>query len=124
MSTKQKKFHSSTILNYSPRKTRLIINPIRGQNLKSAMTSLMFANKPKAKKIYNLLKSAYTGLGLTESDLADYNISTIVAEEAQTYYRMIPRARGSSAKIRRRYSRIKVSLNKAELDNKLKNKTV
>lgn len=104
------KAHASTILNYSPQKTRLVINVIRGMQLDLAMDALKKMNKPKAKKIYFLLKNAAVSNGLTESDYKNHKIQAIVAEEAQTYKRIVPRARGSAFQIRRRYSRIKVQL--------------
>ncbi len=102
------KFTAHTTLNYSPRKSRLIINTIRGQDLNSAIANLMSNGRPKSKKIFDLIKSAASNLKLTEEEFGDYKIETIVVEEAQRLYRMMPRARGSSSKIRRRYSRIKI----------------
>ncbi len=104
------KFTASTILNYSPRKTRLVINAIRGNTLGAALDDLKTMNKGKTKKIYNLLKSAASNLKLTEAEYPQYKVSSIIAEEAQKLYRMVPRARGSAFRIRRRYSRIKVLL--------------
>ena len=106
----QKKYTASTILNYSPQKTRLVINVLRGKKLDIALSQLTNIRKGKTKKIYNLLTSAASNLSLTEDQYSNYIISTIVAEEAQKYYRTVPRARGSAFRIRRRYSRIKVLL--------------
>jgi large subunit ribosomal protein L22 len=108
MSTKN--FTASTVINYSPRKTRLIINPIRGAVLTNAFEQLEHNSRPKSKKVYDLLKSAASNLNLTANDHKSYVVSTIVAEEAQRLYRMIPRSRGSAHKIARRYSRVKVIL--------------
>jgi large subunit ribosomal protein L22 len=104
------KFTASTVLNYSPRKARIVINLIRGLNLVQAMDLLKTVGKGKTKKIYNLLKSAASNQQVPESAYSNYIISTIVAEEAQKLYRMMPRARGSAFRIRRRYSRIKVQI--------------
>ena len=103
-------FTASTVLNYSPRKTRLVINLIRGVKLDKALLELTHNKRSKSKKIYNLLKSAASNLNLTEAEFTTTTISTIVAEEAQRLYRSIPRARGSANKIARRYSRVKVIL--------------
>lgn len=105
-----KTYTASTLLNHSPRKTRLIINPIRGKKLSEALLILKSMNKPKAKKITSLLSSAASNLQLTESDYGNYSLSHIVAEEAGILYRFMPRARGSAGKIRRRQARIKVLL--------------
>ncbi len=102
------KFTAQTTLNYSPRKSRFIINTIRGQNLITAINNLQSNGRPRSKKIFDLIKSAASNLKLTEDDFGTYKIETIVVEEAQRLYRMMPRARGSASKIRRRYSRIRI----------------
>jgi large subunit ribosomal protein L22 len=104
------KFTASTVVNYSPRKTRLVIDPIRGTRLTDALLQLKFNKRPKSKKIYDLLLSAASNLKLTEEEKSSFKVSTIVAEEAQRLYRMIPRSRGSAHRIARRYSRVKVIL--------------
>jgi large subunit ribosomal protein L22 len=101
---------ASTIINKSPRKVRLMIDPIRGQRLDKGIEIIRTMNKGKTKKIYDLIRSAAFNGGLVEKDYSNYSIGTIFAEEAQRLYRVIPRARGSAARIRRRYSRVKVEL--------------
>lgn len=105
-------FTASTVLNYSPRKTRLVINEIRGLPLSTALDTLRTLNKGKTKKIFNLLKSAASNLKLSEGEYNQFRVGTIIAEDAQKLYRVVPRARGSAFRIRRRYSRIKVALEK------------
>jgi large subunit ribosomal protein L22 len=101
---------ASTEVNKSPRKTRLMINPIRGIDLKSAMAILKGMNKEKTKHIFNLLKAVASNSNIPEGDLANYKIKTITAEEAPTLTRIVPRARGSAFKIRRRIARVKVEI--------------
>jgi ribosomal protein L22 len=105
-----KNYTASTVLNYSPRKTRLVINPIRGMILSKAMDQLAHNGRPKSKKIYMLLKSAAYNMKLVESDYDAFTVDSIFAEEAQKLYRMRRGTRGSGRKIARRYSRIKVTL--------------
>jgi ribosomal protein L22 len=105
-----KPYTASTLLSHSPRKTRLIINPIRSQSLSQAMLILQAMNKPYAKKISALLKSAASNLALVEGDYSSYSIDQIAVEETGIMYRMMPRGKGSSAKYRRRQSRVKVLL--------------
>lgn len=105
-----KNYTASLLINHSPRKTRLIINAIRGKNLEDALNILSFSSKPKAKQVSKLLVSAAHNLKLQVGVYSDYLVSSITAEEAQTYYRVQPRARGSANRIRRRYARVKVSL--------------
>jgi|GEM_PF-613881 len=105
-----KKAHASTVLKYSPRKARLIINLVRGLNLEVAMERLACTNKQMSKKIYLLLKSAASNFNITESQYQNFNVESIVAEEAQILQRFKPRARMTAGKIRRRYSRVKVMI--------------
>ena len=104
----KKTFDASTLLKYSPRKSRLIINPLRGLSIKAAIDQLVVMKKGAAKDVYKLLTNATNNLGIQEQDYPLFVIKEIVAEEAQRLYRMMPRARGSSSKIRRRYARVKI----------------
>lgn len=106
----KKIYTASTILNHSPRKTRLIVNAIRNKDLSSALDILIHSQKPKSRKIYNLLISAANNLNLTIDNYKNTLLTTIVVEQAQKLVRIQPRAKGRAFKIRRRYSRIKVSL--------------
>jgi large subunit ribosomal protein L22 len=106
----EKTYTASLLISHSPRKTRLIINPIRSKNLEEALLILKAMNKPKAKRISALLISAASNLKLTENDYSNYTLGHIVAEETGIMYRMMPRGKGSSAKFRRRQARVKVLL--------------
>ena len=108
-----KNYTASLLISHSPRKTRLIINPIRTKKLGDALLILKAMNKPKAKLITKLLSSAASNLHRTEAEFNAYKLSTITAEETGIMYRVTPRARGSATKIRRRQSRVKVLLEKA-----------
>lgn len=101
-------YTASTILNYSCRKSRLIIDTVRGKNVVQAMNILATCGRPKAKKIYHLLKSAMSNLQVPESSYQYFLVNKIVAEQAQVLKRYVPRSRGSAYPILRRYSRIKV----------------
>jgi large subunit ribosomal protein L22 len=107
-----KKYQASTIVKYSPRKTRLIINVVRGKKLDDAFVTLRNMNKGKSKKIHDLLNSAAANLKIEPAEHKSYIVKTIVAEEAYKLIRVVPRARGSAFRIRRRYARVKVSLDK------------
>lgn len=103
-------FTASTVINYSPRKSRLVIDAIRGKKLDQALDILIHANKPKSIQIYKLLISAANNLKVSREEYSKIIVKTIVAQEAQKYFRVVPRARGSAARIRRRYSKVKVLL--------------
>jgi large subunit ribosomal protein L22 len=103
-------YNASTLLAYSPRKSRLIINAIRGMRLDKALDALTVINKGKSLEVSKLLLNAANNMKITEASYTNYFIDKIVAEEAQKLYRVVPRARGTAFRIRRRYSRVKVQL--------------
>lgn len=103
-------FDASTLLKYSPRKARLIIDIVRGMKLSEAMDQLALMKRPQAKYIYKLLKNAANNLEIQEDDYKLFKVGIIQAEDAQRLYRVVPRARGSAFRIRRRYSTVKVAL--------------
>ncbi len=103
---------ASTVLNKSPQKVRLMIDPIRKKSLGEALMILKSMNKEKTKKIHDLLLNAANNTQVTSSDYNNYKVAEITAEEAQKLYRVMPRARGSAFRIRHRQSRIKVKLEK------------
>ena len=115
-----KLYSASTVLKYSPQKARLLIIVLRGKLVATALDDLLYINKGQTKKVFNLIKAACNNLALVEADYENYVIESIVAEEAQRYYRVVPRARGSANRIRRRFSRIKISLKSINLDKKAK----
>jgi large subunit ribosomal protein L22 len=104
------KVTASTILNKSPQKVRLMINPLRKMKLNNAFEAVRAMDKGKTKKLFDLLSNAANNLQLTAPDYSNYIVEEIWAEEAQTLYRSMPRARGSAFRLRKRYSRIKINL--------------
>ena len=103
-------YNASALLAYSPRKSRLIINAIRGMRLDKALDALTVINKGKSNEVSKLLLNAANNIKISESNYPNYIVDKIVAEEAQKLYRIVPRARGTAFRIRRRYSRLKVCL--------------
>jgi large subunit ribosomal protein L22 len=109
---------SSTVMKYSPQKARLIADALRGLSVDEAMAQLQLMNKGQTKKFYELIKTGTNNLNATPEEFKDLKISKLVCEEAQKYYRVMPRARGSAFRIRRRFSRIKLWLtNDLTVDN-------
>jgi large subunit ribosomal protein L22 len=103
-------YNASALLAYSPRKARLIINAIRGMKLDKALDALTVINKGKSFEVSKLLRNAANNMKIQEADFGNFTVAKITAEEAQRLYRVVPRARGTAFRIRRRYSRLKVAL--------------
>jgi ribosomal protein L22 len=76
MSTK-----ASTIMSKSPRKVRLMINPIRGLKLNNALEIVKTMNKGKTKKIYDLLEEVSTEKDINKSKLVEKLIRDYLKEE-------------------------------------------
>ncbi len=95
----------------SPRKTRLIVDMVRGLNIQKALNILNFSPKPSAKIVANLLKSAVANAeqkGL--SDVDRLFVKTIYVDGGAVLKRFVPRAQGRASKIRKPTSHITVVL--------------
>lgn len=95
----------------SPRKTRLIVDMVRGLNIQKALNILNFSSKPSAKIVANLLKSAVANAeqkGL--SDVDRLFVKTIYVDGGAVLKRFVPRAQGRASKIRKPTSHITVVL--------------
>lgn len=95
----------------APRKVRLVIDLIRGKNIKEAKAILMFTRRAASKPINDVLTSAIANAvnncNLNEDKLY---VSTCYVSEGMTLKRMLPRARGSADTIRKRTSQIRVEV--------------
>lgn len=94
----------------SPRKVRLLVDLIRGKKVSDAEVALRFADKRSAPIVLKLLRSA-----VANAKNASANVDELIVKEAQvnkglTMKRVMPRARGSAARINKRTSHIKIVL--------------
>ncbi|WEV45306.1 50S ribosomal protein L22 [Streptococcaceae bacterium ESL0687] len=93
----------------SPRKSRLVIDLIRGKNIAEAITILKFTPNKAAGVIEKVLNSAVANaennLGLEKADLY---VSEAFVNEGPTMKRFRPRAKGSASPINKRTSHITV----------------
>lgn len=93
----------------SPRKSRLVIDLIRGLSIEDARAQLKFSTKNAAKPILKVLNSAIANatnnLKIDESTL---NIVKAYIDEGPTFHRFKPRAQGRATAIRKRMSHITV----------------
>jgi large subunit ribosomal protein L22 len=98
-------------LRVSPRKTRLVVDVIRGLSIEDAFNQLNFVNKKVTLPIKNLLDSAVAN-ALNNFSLEKNNlfIKEIRVDEGRTLKRWMPRARGRATPIRKRTSHITLVL--------------
>jgi len=105
----------SKYLRQSPYKVRLVLNLIRGLEVKEALDVLTFTKRKAAEEIKQVLESAIanaeTNFGLNSSNLY---ISKAIADEGPTLKRFRPRARGRAGRINKRTSHLIIELESVE----------
>ena len=93
----------------SPRKTRLVLDLIRGKNVADAIAILKFTPNKAARIVEKTLNSAIANaennFGLEKANLV---VSEAYANEGPTMKRFRPRAKGSASPINKRTSHITV----------------
>ncbi len=95
----------------SPRKVRLLVDLIRGKKVSNALTMLQFADKRAAPVVSKLLKSAVANATNTTSvSVEDLFVKKAEVNAGVTMKRVMPRARGSAARINKRTSHIDIVL--------------
>ena len=93
----------------TPRKARLVINLVRGKDVKEALGILANVNKSASTPVSKLIKSA--AANATNNFGMDYDklyIATIYANDGLRMKRYMPRAKGSASGLVKRNSHITV----------------
>ncbi len=100
-----------TSVRLSPRKTRLVVDLVRGKGIQEALNTLRFMPQPSAKLISKLLKSAVANAEQKgASDVDRLFVKTIFVDGGAVLKRFLPRAMGRASKIRKPTSHISVTL--------------
>lgn len=95
----------------SPRKTRLVVDLVRGKVIQDALNTLKFMPQPSAKIVSKLLKSAVSNAEQKGvSDVDRLYVKTICVDGGASLKRFVPRAMGRASKIRKPTSHIAVTL--------------
>lgn len=95
----------------SPRKTRVVVDLIRGKAIQDALNILRFLPNPSAKQLVTLLKSAISNAEQKGvSDVDRLYVSSIYVDGGAVLKRFVPRAMGRASKIRKPTSHITVTL--------------
>ena len=95
----------------SPRKVRLVVDLIRGQDVEEALNLLNFNSKAAAEPVSKLLRSAVANA----DDRGDYDLDKLYVkiafvDEGSTWRRWQPRAMGRATRIRKRTSHVTLEL--------------
>lgn len=100
-----------TFARLSPRKTRLVVDLVRGKAIQDALNTLRFMPQPSAKIVSKLLQSAVANAEQKgASDVDKLYVKTIFVDGATALKRFVPRAMGRASKIRKPTSHIAVIL--------------
>lgn len=94
----------------SPRKVRLIADLVRGKKVKDALAQLQFVEKRAAEPFAKVIRSAAANARQHGADGDNLFIIKVAVDEAETYKRYMPRARGNASRINKRNSHITVEL--------------
>lgn len=102
---------SAKLKNYrqSPRKVRLLADLVRGKTAEHAINLLATLPKRGSEPMIKLIQSAVSNSALSSREVI---ISSIQVNSGVVFKRMMPRARGRSAPIRKKSSTITMSLTK------------
>lgn len=96
--------------NQSPRKVRLVADLVKGKKVDAALSSLEFLPRRAAEPIAKLIKSAAANAKAKGENADALIVQSIIVESSGILKRYMPRAFGRASAIRRRKSRVKVTL--------------
>ena len=94
----------------SPRKTRIMVNVIRGKNVDYAMNVLKYSHKESAEKLLKLLKSAVANWQVKNEgarlENADLYVKTIMVDGGRMLKRIRTAPQGRANRIRKRSNHV------------------
>lgn len=96
--------------NQPPRKVRLVTDLVKGKKVPDALVALEFLPKRAAEPIAKLIKSAAASAKAKGENVETLKVQSIIVEGAGILKKYMPRAFGRASLIRRRKSRVKVTL--------------
>ncbi|MEK7107986.1 MAG: 50S ribosomal protein L22 [Patescibacteria group bacterium] len=104
---------TASLNNYrqSPRKVRLVADFVRGKKVERALTTLSFFSKAAASPVKSVIESAVANASENFKVAKDkLFVKEIRVDAGPTLKRLMPRARGTANRIKKRTSRITVVL--------------
>lgn len=95
----------------SPRKIRLVVDQVRGQDVGAALDVLNYSTQKGARLVRKVLESAIANAENNEgADIDELKVSRIYVNEGRTMKRGRPRARGRIDRIFKRTSHVTVTV--------------
>jgi large subunit ribosomal protein L22 len=108
-------------LRISPRKTRLVVDAVRGKSVKDALAILDTLSQKSSIPVKKLIQSAVANAKKQDSVLeAQLQVSSIFVDAGLTLKRFRPRAFGRAYTIRKRSSHITLTLKELDIVKKRK----
>lgn len=107
-------------LRISPRKTRLVIDLIRGKKANSCLEILEAMNKRAARVVNKVLASAVANARQKELDMDSLRIKKITVDGGSVYKRYMPRAMGRATIIKKPTSHITIILSDGKEEPEIK----
>jgi large subunit ribosomal protein L22 len=101
--------------NQTPRKVRLVTDLVKGKKVLAALAALEFLPKRASEPVAKLIKSAVASAKERGENVDDLTVQSIIVENAGMLKKYMPRAFGRASLIRRRKSRVIVTLAPAVL---------
>ncbi|MFY9265782.1 MAG: 50S ribosomal protein L22 [Solirubrobacterales bacterium] len=93
----------------SPRKSRLVVDHIRGKNIEEARVTLQFMARHVARDVLKVLNSAVANAEHNHDlDADDLTVAIAYVDEGPTLKRWRPRAKGRATQILKRTSHITI----------------
>lgn len=96
--------------NQTPRKVRLVTDLVKGKKVPAAIDALHLLPRRAAEPIKKLIESAAANAKQAGQDPSELKVKSITVESAGMLVRYMPRAFGRATPIRRKKSRVKVTL--------------
>lgn len=94
----------------SPRKVRLIADLVRGKQVTKALETLKFVNKRASEPFSKLILSAMANARTQGVAAESLVIKSVAVNKGMVLKRIMPRARGTAARINKRSSHLTVEL--------------
>lgn len=93
-------------LRVAPRKTRLVIDLVRGKNVEEAINILTFTRRSASEPVRKLIESALANAEAKDADVDRLYVREIYVDEGPTLRRFRPRAMGRATRINKKTSHV------------------
>lgn len=93
-------------LRIAPRKTRLVVDLVRGKDVEDALNILTFTRRAASDPVRKLIESALANAEAVDANIDDLYVEQIYVDEGPTLRRFRPRAQGRATRINKRTSHV------------------